>query len=396
MWVLDGTSLANVYTAIGHGSELNCVDVAPNDSLVATGGADKKIHLWSVVSNSGQIPSAAPTGLRVLSGHKRGIWDIRFSPVDKRLASCSGDRTVRVWNTATGECLRTLEGHLAAALRVRWLTAGTQLVSSGGDGLVKVTIILLWGCFLSCLISFHFEVWGAHDGECAATLDEERHDGKLWALDVARDGELLCSGDSEGRVVVWRDATRAQTVTRLREMQEGRAQSQELDNLVRAGEFVPALLLALRLDHRSKAKRIVESLRAGGGEQARNTLVAVVSTQLPEESLELLIKLCADWNRNAKHCHTAQAVMEAVFLALSPARLSQSPALKTAVEAWLAFSQRHVQRLNNLIVSSFVVDHALEQMGHDAHAFSAIPVVAEADSESERVSLTNLKRTRAK
>ncbi len=75
---------------------------------------------------------------RKLLGHKRGIWDVRFSPVDRRLASCSGDRTVRIWNAGSGECLRVLEGHLAATLKVRWMSTATQLVSAGSDGLLKV------------------------------------------------------------------------------------------------------------------------------------------------------------------------------------------------------------------------------------------------------------------
>jgi U3 small nucleolar RNA-associated protein 13 len=55
---------------------------------------------------------------RKLTGHKRGVWDVRFSWIDKRIASCSGDRTVRVWNVTTGDCLRVLEDHFALTLKV--------------------------------------------------------------------------------------------------------------------------------------------------------------------------------------------------------------------------------------------------------------------------------------
>ncbi len=74
----------------------------------------------------------------VLRGHKRGIWSIEFSPVDRVLASASGDNTVRVWSVVDFSCLKTLEGHTSPVLCVRFLRLGTQLVSGSADGLVKL------------------------------------------------------------------------------------------------------------------------------------------------------------------------------------------------------------------------------------------------------------------
>jgi WD40 repeat protein len=34
-----------------------------------------------------------------------------FSPESKRLATGGQDRTIKIWNTATGKLLATLEGH---------------------------------------------------------------------------------------------------------------------------------------------------------------------------------------------------------------------------------------------------------------------------------------------
>jgi U3 small nucleolar RNA-associated protein 13 len=33
-----------------------------------------------------------------LKGHLKGIWDIEFSPVDKTIATASGDKLLKVWN----------------------------------------------------------------------------------------------------------------------------------------------------------------------------------------------------------------------------------------------------------------------------------------------------------
>jgi U3 small nucleolar RNA-associated protein 13 len=66
----------------------------------------------------------------LLKGHKRGIWDIAFSPVEKVLASASGDNTIKLWNITDGTCIKTLEGHEAPVLKLDWLCYGLEIVSS--------------------------------------------------------------------------------------------------------------------------------------------------------------------------------------------------------------------------------------------------------------------------
>ncbi len=55
--------------------------VAPHDRLVASASADKTIKLWNTSDLS---------LVHVLRGHKRGVWSIEFSSVDKVIASASG------------------------------------------------------------------------------------------------------------------------------------------------------------------------------------------------------------------------------------------------------------------------------------------------------------------
>lgn len=113
-----------VATASAHGKDINALAVAPNDSIVASAGADKAVKLWSVTVSGGAATLAL---VATLSGHKRGVWSVAFSPVDQVLASASGDQTIRLWCTRTHACLGTLEGHGASVLCVRFLRAGMQV-----------------------------------------------------------------------------------------------------------------------------------------------------------------------------------------------------------------------------------------------------------------------------
>jgi U3 small nucleolar RNA-associated protein 13 len=57
--------------------------------MIASSSQDKTIKIWSSHDLLLQL---------TLTGHKKGVWDCAFSPVDKLLVSASGDKTVRVWN----------------------------------------------------------------------------------------------------------------------------------------------------------------------------------------------------------------------------------------------------------------------------------------------------------
>ena len=54
-----------------------------------------------------------------------------FSPDGKRLASASGDGTVKVWDAATGQETLTLKGHTGVVSSVAFSPDGKRLASAG-------------------------------------------------------------------------------------------------------------------------------------------------------------------------------------------------------------------------------------------------------------------------
>ena len=56
---------------------------------------------------------------------------VAFSPDGKRLASASRDGTVKVWDAATGQEIRTLKGHTGFVTSVAFSPDGKRLASAG-------------------------------------------------------------------------------------------------------------------------------------------------------------------------------------------------------------------------------------------------------------------------
>ena len=76
--------------------------------------------------------------LRLRHGHSNTIWEVAFSPDGKRLATASADRTVKIWDTTTGQELLTLKGFMWGARSVAFSPDGNRLAAASFEEVVKV------------------------------------------------------------------------------------------------------------------------------------------------------------------------------------------------------------------------------------------------------------------
>ncbi|MCA9679913.1 MAG: serine/threonine protein kinase, partial [Myxococcales bacterium] len=111
---------------IGH--HATNVAFSPDGTQLAAAMADRTVRLWDLAT--GKLT-------RTLRGHTDLVMNVAFSPDGQLLASTSYDRTIRVWNLAAGTS-RVLRGHAAAVESVVWLDDGARLLTGGRDGTLRI------------------------------------------------------------------------------------------------------------------------------------------------------------------------------------------------------------------------------------------------------------------
>ena len=78
-----------IFIQLGHPDVVDSVAFSPNGSQVLSGSNDKTLKLWDV---------ATGREIRTFTGHSQWIYSVAFSPDGRQALSGSGDQTLKLWD----------------------------------------------------------------------------------------------------------------------------------------------------------------------------------------------------------------------------------------------------------------------------------------------------------
>jgi len=201
-----------------HEGQVSAVAWSPDGKTLASGSSDKTVKLWDLAT--GKL-------FATLQGHTETVYSVAWSPDGKTVASGSFDKTVKLWESATGKLLATLQGHTGEVESVAWSPDGKILASGSRDETVRlwesVTGKLLatlqghtdtvysvaWSPDGKTLASGSYDktvkLWDPATGKLLATL--QGHTDSVYSVAWSPDGKTVASGSSDKTVELWESAT---------------------------------------------------------------------------------------------------------------------------------------------------------------------------------------------
>jgi WD40 repeat protein len=180
---LPGGPLLNTLT--GHSDSVNAVAVTPDGHYIVSGSADGTLRVWNLEDGT-QVRT-----IRELDGE---VLDIALVPGGRQVVTTTGVRyasgapnALTLWDLDTGTALRRVDVGLGTVSAIAVTPDGGQVLFPAYDADLDLWALNTW------------DLEGTH----TPRLTQGGHEGGMYAVAVAADGQYAVTGGSDNAIKVW-------------------------------------------------------------------------------------------------------------------------------------------------------------------------------------------------
>ena len=204
---------AKVKNFAQHSDAVGSVAFSPDGLMLASGSKDKTIQIWDLATGK---------SIRTFPGDSSTIWSVAFDSIGTKLATGTGFWRVMLWDLKTGQATRTLD-HTASVWSVALSPDGQLIASGSGDKTTKIsdatTGALIYN--LPDHTDFVYSVAFTPDGKSLVSASKDKkitivdvatgnllktlegHGDQVRSVAVTPDGKTIVSGSYDESIKIW-------------------------------------------------------------------------------------------------------------------------------------------------------------------------------------------------
>ncbi|CAI2173670.1 16579_t:CDS:10 [Funneliformis geosporum] len=178
--------LSMIFTCTPHDGEIHSIVSSYDGTMFATGSADKTIKIFD--STTGQVK-------QTLSGSIQSVMHVSFNNTNEMVAGASNDNAARLWHLKTGRIRLTLTGHVGKVYSARFNGDSTKVITGSHDRTVKVTTLV------SGHLDNNLRFWDVRSGKDIKELTGI-HLGQITSVSVSPDGSKVLTNSRDNTLKI--------------------------------------------------------------------------------------------------------------------------------------------------------------------------------------------------